>query len=400
MFLFIDRLGAIEELEYRLGDRVVDVLRRARIPAASVLVTQGEAILADSQPIDPDSSYEARLIEGYDIGEIRARIHMSYPDPEGLPFIKRRLLPNITGDIGVEAIATNLESLAGYLIDVLVDTVTRFKLLEAGDRLLVGLSGGVDSSSLLLALDDARPRLPPFELIAVTFEDFDSRDQPTYKHADTLAKLLSIEHHIVPAELVERAFGLNKPLRQILPDLMATEYAPMAMYIDHHTTRRALELFAEERDINKVALGLHVTDLLAGILNSLTTGYTVASLPMRRVGKIDYIYPLAFTSKRELHLYHQFKTGELARHSYPNAWELKPLDRNLYYYLADTLQDYWPGLENFIFSSHNLKLRREQPVQTESCSNCGSTLVVQPFMPTTVGECDVCQVLHNAGFRD
>jgi tRNA(Ile)-lysidine synthase TilS/MesJ len=400
MFLFIDRLGATEELECRPGDRVVDILRRACIPAASVIVTQGDAILADSQPTDLDRAYEARLIEGYDIGEIRARIRASYPDPDGLPFVKRRLLPDIAGDIAVEAVATNLDSLADYLIDATVDTVTRFKLLEAGDRLLVGLSGGVDSSALLLALNDARARLPPFELVAVTFEDFDSRDQPTYKHAHALAKHLGIEHHVAPADLVERAFGLTTPLREILPELMATEHAPMVMYVDHHTTRRGLELFAEERGINKVALGLHVTDLLAGILNSMAMGYTIASLPMRRIGKVDYIYPLAFIAKRELHLYHQFKTGKLARHSYPNAWERKPLDRNFYYYLADTLQDYWPGLENLVFSSHNLKLRREQPVQTEVCSNCGSTLVVQPFMLTAGGECDVCKILRQAGFRD
>ena len=132
----------------------------------------------------------------------------------------------------------------------------------------------------------------------------------------------------------------------------------------------------------------------------MATGYTIGSMPMRRIGKVEYIYPLAFISKRELHLYHQHKTGELARHSFPNAWERNPLDRNFYYFLADILQEYWPGIENFVFSSNNWRLRREQPVQTEICSNCGSTLVVQPFMPTGSGECEVCQVLREAGYRD
>jgi len=398
-FTFIDRLGNQENLETYNGETVSALLRRHYIPPSSVLVMSRGAVIVDSHVLESGRDYEARLIEGYDIGEIRSALKASTSGPGGGTLDIRRLIPNPNGKLDVEFSSLDGEALCQHVVDTIVDTFEIYNLINEGDRVLVGLSGGVDSSSLLLALHEARPRLPKFTLVAVTFEDYDSTDSPTFTHANKLAQDLSIEHHIVPAKSVEAAFGLNKPLREILPELMCTKHASMTMYIDHHTTRRGLELFAEANDIGRVALGLHTTDLMAGILNSVATGYTVASLPVRRIGTVDYIYPLAFVSKRALHLYHYYRTGTLVRHSFPNKWERNPLDRNFYYYLADMMQEYWPGMEAFVFSSHNWRLRREQPVRTEVCRNCGSTLVVQPFMSAGEGECEVCQVFKTAGYR-
>jgi tRNA(Ile)-lysidine synthase TilS/MesJ len=248
-------------------------------------------------------------------------------------------------------------------------------------------------------LAEARERLVPFTLIAATFEDFDAQRSPTFSQAIALAKDLGVEHHLIPTRLVEDAFGLNKPLRRIMPELMATRHAPSAMYVDHHTTRRGLELFAEKVGASRIAIGLHTTDLLAGLLNGITTGYRVGNLPLRRIGEIEYIYPLCFVAKRELHLFHRAKRGFLARHSEANPWERKPLDRNFYYYLADVLQDYWPGIEAFVFNSHNLRNSREGPILAETCEGCGATLLLQPFMPVTESECEVCQVLRDNGYK-
>ena len=111
-----------------------------------------------------------------------------------------------------------------------------------------------------------------FSIVAATFEDFDSLSSPTFANAQNLAKSLGVTHRLIPADTIEKAFHLNQPLRLILPEMMHTHYGHYAMYTDHHTTRRALELFSEEVGANKIVLGLHTTDLIAGLLNSYTTG--------------------------------------------------------------------------------------------------------------------------------
>lgn len=395
---FFDRLGNCTPLSYHEGETAGECLVRHKIPPSSVLVTSDETIISDSVKLNTKLDYECRLIEGYDIQSILMALK-SAKTPEGLgAFDVGYLLAHPDGAIEGESAALSIDELEEHVITTVVDTILQYKLISSGDRILVGLSGGVDSSSLLLLLNSARSRLPDFDLVAVTYEDFDSRESPTFVHAHALAKKLNVEHHVAPATMVEEAFKLNTKLDNIFPELMKTESASKTMYIDHHTTRRGLELFAEANEINKIALGLHTTDLMAGLLNAFATGYSVGSLPLRKVGDVEYIYPLSFVSKRQLHLFHYQVTGTLARHTNPNEWEQNPLDRNLYYYIADMLQEYWPGCEVPILNSHNWRLRRQSPLQTEVCSNCGSTLIIQPFMPAGEDECEACQVLRKHGY--
>jgi len=400
VFSFVDRLGNRQLLPPVSGESVEGVLLRYRIPPASVIVLCEGKPVADAHVVVQYSNYEAHLIEGYDIGTI----HRAYAEePNGTngdspAYVKRNLRLLRDGSLARESVPLSLDDVAGYVETTVADTCAEFSLIKPGSGVLLGLSGGVDSSSLLLALASARQRLPEFRLVAVTFEDFDSQSSPTFKHASDLAQSLGVEHHLAPAGLAEETFHLNTPLRQVLPRLMETVSAHFVMYIDHHTTRRTLEVFARQNGLDRIALGLHTTDLIAGLLNGWMTGYNIANLPLREIGDVSYIYPLAFVQKRELHLYHLARTGELARHSHPNAWEKNPTDRNFYYYLSDMFQSFWPGLETMLFTAHNMRTSRQPALRYEECSNCGSALIHQPFTPITAQECDACVVMRKAGF--
>jgi len=401
MLEFIDRLGVRVALQAYRGETLRAALERGGIPCTSVLITHDREPVADTTVYADDVKYEAALIEGYDIASIRAvrdRLFAPLADGRSAAHVERVLAFDRQGGLTVEAVPLSAAATADSVERKVVETCAEFEMVRPDGGLLVGLSGGVDSSSLLMTLAAARAKLPAFRLVAVTFEDYDAATSPTFEHAHRLCVELGVEHHVAPAALASEIFHLNTPLREVLPRLLDTKWAHFVMYIDHHTTRRTLEVFAKRQHIDRIALGLHTTDLIAGLMNAWMTGYMVGGLPVRKVGDVTYVYPLAFVSKRELHLYHGARRGSYARHTNPNPWERRPLDRNFYYYLADRMQDLWPGLESMMFLAHEARLHGQRALVYDTCRNCGASLLHQPFTTVDADECDVCSVFRQAGF--
>ena len=393
----------LEELRPLEGETIKEILHRYKIPSSSVIILKDGIPISENQRIKNDNEYIAVLIEGYNIKAIRdtyreSSLSLGTSVKEEHVYTKELLEFEADGELNHRSKHFTISDLSDYVKTTVIETCLNFNLIEENDKILLGLSGGVDSSSLLLAMAEAKEKLPSFELSAVTFEDFDSQESPAFQHASNIAQRFNVNHYIAPASLAEKVFNLNCSIKDVLPMLMKTKYAHFTMYIDHHTTRRTLEVFSKENSLNKIALGLHTTDLIGGLLNEFMTGYKSSELPLRKLPNIDYIYPLAFIQKRELHLYHLQKFGELARHTTPNQWERDPKDRNFYYYMADTLQNIWPGLESMLFVAHNNKAKQSD-LQFSECENCGCAYLPQlkSSQNNTSGLCDACWVFSETG---
>ena len=395
--IFQDRLDNQRELPFYEGETLESVLARHHIPVPSVITTRGDEPIAENAVIDPAAQYDVRLIEGYDIGGILSDVFP--PQPGEAAYVKRRVTFGADGSLIAEHVPMSCAEVASMVEDSMRFTLGNYGLVEKGDVVLVGLSGGVDSSALLICLNKLSKELG-FHVVAATFEDFDSPSSPAFANAQRLAASLGVRHELIGAGTIEEAFRLNRPLRQILPELMGTKYACFAMYADHHTTRRALELFSERIGANRIALGLHTTDLMAGLLNSYTTGYETADIFKREVGPYTYIYPLMYIPKKELHLYYYQHAHRFAVHTYPNAWELNPRDRNYYYYLADQLQAFFPGMENYLYEAHAWQLRYHRELRFTRCENCGSHILQQDYAPVNSNLCDVCRMLDELHYID
>ncbi len=369
-----------------------------------MVVVNGADPVPDGHVLEAGTDYEARLIEGYDLTRFTDLYDDLYRRSAPTAYVWPRISFDADAHVLASRVELTLDDLATEVEQRILETCLEFDLLEpepeADCGVLVGLSGGVDSTALLLALTANADRLPAHRIVAATFEDFDSQKSTVQARAKQLASDCGIPHITVGADRAQNAFHLSCPLSEALTGLMETADAHKVMYIDHHTTRRVLEVVAVEEGLDRIALGLHVSDLVAGLLNSWFTGYDVAPVPRRRIGDLTYIYPLAFINKKQLHLYYRQRTGGFATHAHPNAWELHPQDRNFYYYLADVMQQYWPGLEVFLYSAHRWRGRRQAPLVEEHCVNCGSTLLHQPFTPVDSDWCDVCQIFERHGYID
>lgn len=397
MFSLLDRRGGSHTLVQRPGDTVAVTLLRNAIPPTSVLTVCDESVIvADDHVVDPARSYVAKLIEGYDITGIR-RLFDSRDSSK--PYVRRRLGLAADGSLSMERAALDVPGTADHVEHMVRETIEQFELVTPADSVVLGLSGGVDSGSLLMLLAAYRDALAPnLKIHAATFQDFDSKWSETFDFARQLADRHQVAHQVLEPGFAEEVFHLNRPLAQILMYMMETEDAHLAMYVDHHTTRRVLEVHADTLGTPKVALGLHTTDLLAGLLNSYTLGFDMGGIPGRTVGPYAYVFPLAFVPKRELHLYYRHKTGHEPKQTEPNQWEFNPGDRNFLYYLADHLQWQWPGIETWMFTAHARKTRQAAS-HFRTCENCGASTLDQPDGPGEwLGICDVCEVLDKHGW--
>lgn len=396
MLHLLDRRGKVRLLPHAEGDTVATSLRRNLIPPPSVLVLRldTEEILADDAVLSADVSYVARLIEGYDLSGILDAITDSPASDDQANYLARRLAITRYGSLSMQRQHLDVSSTAESVQQRVTDTIEQFGLLSDANSVVLGLSGGVDSGSLLMLLSDYLSTSErAVQLRAVTFEDFDAKYSATFEFAAKLARDRGVTHETIPADKAEEVFHLNCPIAQALVFLMETDDSHLAMYVDHHSTRRLIEVYVEENAPGSlISLGLHATDLLAGKLNAVISGYPIGPAPRRSVGRHTYIYPLAFTPKRELHLFYTNRTGLIPVQTTPNQWEFNPMDRNYLYYMADQMQWYWPGIQDWVMTAPQAPFGE----RFVSCQNCGGEMCSLEGEPWS-GTCDVCDVLDRNG---
>ncbi len=164
-----------------------------------------------------------------------------------------------------------------------------WKLIEDGDRILVGVSGGKDSYTLLHLLRRSQKRAPVrFEIVAVHLDQghpgFDSSRIATY-----LAEQ-GFEHRIVCKDTYSLVMEKIKD-------------GDTTCSLCSRFRRGILYNQAAELGCNKVALGHHREDAIETLLlNMLYTGRT-AGMPARlrtTDGRFELVRPLLYCSEEDI----------------------------------------------------------------------------------------------------
>lgn len=136
--------------------------------------------------------------------------------------------------------------------------VEDYQMIQPGDRIAVGVSGGKDSLMLLMALAKLREFYPdPFTVEAITLDMGAAEGRPAmdFSPIAELCKELNVPYTIINSEIQHIIFDLRK------------EKNPCSMCAKMR--RGALHAALQERGINKIALGHHYDDAIETFFMSL-----------------------------------------------------------------------------------------------------------------------------------
>jgi tRNA 2-thiocytidine biosynthesis protein TtcA len=170
------------------------------------------------------------------------------------------------------------------VLDLVGRAMGRFTMLEAGDRVAVGVSGGKDSLCLLHALVAYQRRAPfPYDVIAVTVEQ--GKFKAPIRHLEAQIRELG-----VPWEVRDEPATLS---------LVADGIAHGCDVCSRHR-RRALYTIAGELGCSVLALGHTADDCAEALLRNILFNGRIASLPpvaRSRKGGLRLVRPLAFVTE-------------------------------------------------------------------------------------------------------
>ncbi len=188
--------------------------------------------------------------------------------------------------------SNNFKRLQARLRSLVGKAIEDYRMIEPGDRVMVCLSGGKDSYTLLDILLSLQRSAPVhFELLAVNLDqkqpDFPARVLPEYLRALG-----------VPFKIIEQ--DTYSVVKRVIPE------GKTMCGLCSRLRRGALYRFAAENGITRIALGHHRDDLIETLFLNMFFGGKLKAMPPKLLsedGKHMVIRPLAYVPEREIERY-------------------------------------------------------------------------------------------------
>lgn len=165
--------------------------------------------------------------------------------------------------------------------------VVEYGLIEEGDKILIGLSGGKDSLALVeLLARRARIYKPRFSVVA----------------AHVVMKNIAYESDIDYLRRYAESWGMPLVVYETEFDA-STDTRKSPCFLCSWNRRKALFIVAKEQGCNKIALGHHMDDILETLLMNITFQGAFGTMPPRLVMKkfdMTIIRPMCLVHESDL----------------------------------------------------------------------------------------------------
>ena len=171
-----------------------------------------------------------------------------------------------------------------------------YSMIEEGDKIMVCLSGGKDSYTLLDILMNLQKSAPiKFDLIAVNLD----QKQPGFPE-EVLPNYLSTLD--IPYEIIEE--DTYSVVKRVIPEAKTT------CGLCSRLRRGVIYGWAEQNGITKIALGHHRDDMIETLFLNMFFGGSMKSMPPKLKsddGKHIVIRPLAYCKEKDIAQFAQEK---------------------------------------------------------------------------------------------
>ena len=169
-----------------------------------------------------------------------------------------------------------------------VKAIRKYNMIENGDKVAVGISGGKDSLALLQVLSEYKKfNGVDFELIAITIDQTGGKTD--FSPVKEMCEKLGVEYHLIPSDIFDPVFHVRK------------EKNPCSLCAK--LRRGYLNSEAKKLGCNKVALAHHVDDYIETFFLSLFyEGRLNSFSPVTYLSNTDItaIRPLVFVEENDI----------------------------------------------------------------------------------------------------
>ncbi len=210
-----------------------------------------------------------------------------------------RPIDKVSGVVEVEQAKTvkqRLNKLQKRLRRDVGKAIEHYAMIEAGDKVMVCLSGGKDSYTMLDILLNLQKSAPlSFDIVAVNLDQkqpgFPAQVLPEYLRS------LGVDYHVIERDTYS-------VVKAVVPEGKTT------CGLCSRMRRGTLYRWAEENAITKIALGHHRDDILQTLFLNMFHGGKLKAMPARLLsddGKHTVIRPLAYAREDDIAAYAELK---------------------------------------------------------------------------------------------
>ena len=179
-----------------------------------------------------------------------------------------------------------MQKILGYMRKA----IQEFDLIQDGDKIAVGVSGGKDSVVLLTGLARLRRFIGiDYQLVAVTLDPRFGGQDTDYSPVTRICESLEVPHIIKPTDIGQIVFDVRKE--------------PNPCSLCARMRRGALHDVAKAEGCNKLALGHHYDDVVETfVMNLFQEGRLGCFAPKTYLSRKDLwmIRPLVFAPEKEV----------------------------------------------------------------------------------------------------